>query len=58
MAKSLIRKLQRVGRGGSLSIVIPSEIADAFKLREHQRMIVKKIPGAIIIRDAKSKKRN
>ena len=52
-----IRKLQKIGRSGSLSIIIPAEIVRAFKLREHQRLLVKKINGAIIIRDARTKKR-
>jgi antitoxin component of MazEF toxin-antitoxin module len=51
-----IRKLQRIGNG-SLSIIIPAEIARALKLREHQRMLVKRISGAIVIRDAKTKKK-
>jgi len=40
-----------------LSITIPAEIVRALKLREHQRMLVKKINGAIVIRDAKTKHR-
>lgn len=52
-----IRKLTRVGRSGSLSIVIPAEIVRSSHLREHQRMQIRKISGAIVIRDAKTKKR-
>lgn len=59
MARKLdnIRKLTRTGRSGSLAIIIPAEIIRAFKWRERQRLIVKKIAGVVVIRDAKSKKR-
>lgn len=52
-----IRKLQKIGRSGSLSIIVPAEIVRSLHLREHQRMLVKKINGAIVIRDAKTKQR-
>ena len=52
-----IRKLTRTGRSGSLSVVIPAEYLKALKWRERQRVSVKKINGAIVIRDAKTKKR-
>jgi AbrB family looped-hinge helix DNA binding protein len=54
---NFIRKIQKVGRGGSFNIVIPAEIAKALNLREHQRLSIRKINGAIVIRDAKTKKR-
>ncbi|OGE80010.1 MAG: hypothetical protein A2660_02865 [Candidatus Doudnabacteria bacterium RIFCSPHIGHO2_01_FULL_45_18] len=51
-----IRKLQKIGNG-SLSVIIPADIVRALSLREHQRMLVRKINGAIVIRDARTKKR-
>lgn len=52
-----IRKLSKTGRSQSLSIIIPAEIIRALSWREHQRMLVKKISGAVVIRDAKTKKK-
>ena len=40
-----------------MSVVIPAEIIKALGWREHQRLSVKKISGAVVIRDAKTKKR-
>ena len=51
------RKLTRVGGGRSLAVTIPAEIVRALRLRERQRVYVKKTGGAIVIRDAKTKKR-
>lgn len=53
----IIRKLSRTGASRSFSVVIPIEIIKALGWREHQRLIVKKASGAVIIRDAKTKKR-
>jgi len=50
-----IRKLQKVSNS-SLSIIIPADIVRALGLREHQRMLVKKVSGSIVIRDARTKK--
>jgi antitoxin component of MazEF toxin-antitoxin module len=52
-----VRKLSKTGRSQSLSITIPAEIVRALDLREHQRMLVKKISGVIVIPDAKTKKK-
>jgi antitoxin component of MazEF toxin-antitoxin module len=48
--KKYIRKVTRVGKR-SLSIVIPSEIVDELKIRERQKMTVKKVGKKIIIED-------
>jgi len=45
-----IRKLTRVG-GNSLSLVIPIEIVQELKLRERQKMVVKRSGKKIIIED-------
>lgn len=52
---SIIRKLSRTGSSRSMSVVIPAEIVQALGWREHQRLLVKKISGAVVIRDAKTK---
>ena len=57
MAKNKIRKLTRVGDARSMSVVIPAEIIAALAWREHQRLIVRKIAGAVVIRDARTKKK-
>ena len=57
MARNKSRKLTRVGALRSMSVVIPAEIIRALGWREHQRLNIKKISGAVIIRDAKTKKR-
>ena len=57
MVKNKTRKLTRVGAARSMSVVIPAAIIEALGWREHQRLIVKKIAGAVLIRDAKTKKR-
>ena len=52
-----IRKITRIGRARSFSVVIPAEIMRALKWHEKQRVLVKKVPGGVLIRDAKTKKR-
>lgn len=52
-----IRKLTRMGRAGSsLGLTIPKELATSLGWKERQKVIVKKINGALVIRDYKSKK--
>ncbi|OGE81438.1 MAG: hypothetical protein A3H72_01215 [Candidatus Doudnabacteria bacterium RIFCSPLOWO2_02_FULL_48_8] len=51
-----IRKLTKIGRS-SLGVLLPAEMLRQLKWRERQRLLVKKIPGAIVIRDAKTKRR-
>lgn len=52
-----VRKLTRMGRAGSsLGITIPKELATSLGWREKQKVTVKKLNGALVIRDAKSKK--
>ncbi|MEO8065729.1 MAG: hypothetical protein ABI643_02640 [Candidatus Doudnabacteria bacterium] len=57
MPKSKIRKLTSVGASRSRSVVIPAAIIQALGWRTKQRLIIKKISGAVIIRDAKTKHR-
>lgn len=45
-----IRKVTKTGRR-SLSVVIPSEIVDELKLKEHQKLTVYRKGTDIIIRD-------
>lgn len=48
--KKYIRKVTRVGRR-SLAVVIPAEIADALKLREKQKLILRRAGKKIIVED-------
>lgn len=51
------RKLTRMGRAGSsLGLTLPKELTTALGWRERQIVTVKKINGALVIRDQKSKK--
>jgi antitoxin component of MazEF toxin-antitoxin module len=54
--KNVKHKLTRVGKR-SLAVVIPAVYIKALKWRERQVLLVKKNAGAIVIRDAKTKKR-
>jgi len=47
-----IRKLTKVGRS-SISIIIPIEIVQELKLRERQKMVIRKSGKKIIIEDWK-----
>ena len=52
-----IRKLTRMGRAGSsLGITIPKELVTSLGWKERQKVVVKKLNGAIIVRDYKGKK--
>jgi bifunctional DNA-binding transcriptional regulator/antitoxin component of YhaV-PrlF toxin-antitoxin module len=51
------RKLTKSGGGRSYSIVVPHELIKDLGWRDGQKLIMKKINGAIVIRDAKTKKR-
>ncbi len=55
--KKYIRKVTRVGKR-SLAVVIPSEIVDALKLREKQKLVVTSARKKISIKDWKKKKSN
>jgi len=50
MPKSYIRKVTRVGKR-SLSVVIPAEIIDELKIREKQKLTIKRSGKKIIIED-------
>lgn len=49
-----IRKLMRMGRAGSsLGLTLPKEIVSHLKWKERQKVVVKRIPGGIAIKDWK-----
>lgn len=51
-----IRKLIRLGRpGGSLGLTLPKEMVQALGWLEHQKVVAKRIPGGIVIRDWRKK---
>jgi len=50
-----IRKVTRVGLR-SLSIIIPSEIVHELKIRERQKLVIKRTAKKIVIEDWKPKK--
>ena len=52
MTKKYIRKVTRVGKR-SLSVVIPAEIVKELKIRERQKLVVKKRGQGILITDWK-----
>lgn len=52
MKQKYIRKVTRVGKR-SLSIVIPSEIVQELKIREKQKLIIRKSGQKIVIEDWK-----
>lgn len=54
--KKYIRKVTRVGKR-SLSVVIPAEIVDELKIREKQKVVVKRFGKKIIITDWVKKKK-
>ncbi len=49
--KNIIRKLTRVGKD-SFAIVLPANLRKSLGWRERQRLIVKRMPRGILIRDA------
>ncbi len=52
-----IRKLTRTGRAGaSLGLTIPKELVTSLGWKERQKVMVKKVNGALVVRDYKSKK--
>jgi len=50
--KKYIRKVTRVGKR-SLSVVIPADIVDELRIRERQKVVVRKYGSKIIIEDWK-----
>lgn len=50
MIKKYIRKVTRVGKR-SLSIVIPAEIVDELKIKERQKLVLRKSGKRIIVED-------
>lgn len=55
MEKIYMRKVARTGKR-SLSIVIPAEIAADLKIKEKQKLSIKRVKGGIFMRDFRSKK--
>lgn len=51
------RKITRVGRSKSFSVVIPVGEIRSLGWREKQRVLVKRVAGGVLIRDARTKKR-
>ena len=51
-----IHKLTRIAKR-SLGIVIPAALLDTLGWRERQRLIVRRVPRGILIRDAMTKKK-
>lgn len=47
-----IRKLTKVGRQ-SIAVTLPIEIVRELKLREKQKVVVKKVRGGVVIKDWK-----
>ena len=48
-----IRKLTRTGGGKSFSITLPVEFVRALGWKDHQKVAVRKMNGALVIRDWK-----
>jgi antitoxin component of MazEF toxin-antitoxin module len=55
--KQHIRKLTRLGKG-SLGVTIPIELTRALGWKEKQKVTVKKIKGALVVRDWKNRKKS
>lgn len=49
--KDNVRKVTRLGKG-SLGIILPAAILRTLGWRERQRVLVKRMPRGILIRDA------
>ena len=54
--KDNVRKVTRLGKG-SLGIILPAGILRTLGWRERQRVIVKRMPRGVLIRDAMTKHR-
>ena len=52
-----IRKITKVGRAKSYSVVIPAEAMRSLGWREKQRVLVRRVPRGVLIIDAKTKKK-
>lgn len=50
MEKNNIRKLTKTG-GGTMYVAIPKDIVNSLGWKEHQKLVVKRGKGCIIIRD-------
>lgn len=54
MEKKYVRKATRTGQR-SLSVVIPAEIVSEMKIREKQKLTIKKIRGGFEVKDWKNR---
>lgn len=52
MEQKYVRKVTRVGKR-SLSIVIPAELVDELKIREKQKLVIRKSGKKLVIEDWK-----
>ncbi len=52
MEKDNIRKLSKSGRG-TMYVTLPKEIVKSLGWKEHQKLVVKRGKGCIVIRDWK-----
>lgn len=50
-----VRKLTRTGSGRSLSVILPSELLRSLGWREKQKVVIKKVNGALVVRDWKNR---
>jgi bifunctional DNA-binding transcriptional regulator/antitoxin component of YhaV-PrlF toxin-antitoxin module len=49
-----IRKMTKTGRG-TIYVTLPKDVVDSLGWKEHQKLIVKRGKGCVIIRDWKNK---
>lgn len=49
------RKLTRVGSSRSLSVVLPADLVRQLGWKEKQKVVVKKVNGALVVRDWKKR---
>ncbi|MHB1330926.1 MAG: AbrB/MazE/SpoVT family DNA-binding domain-containing protein [Minisyncoccota bacterium] len=53
ISESNVRKLTRMG-AHSLGLTLPIELVEALGWREKQKVTVKKVNGALVVRDART----
>jgi hypothetical protein len=51
-----IRKITKMAGGASFGLTIPIEMIRDLGWREKQKVVVKRVPGGVMIRDYRSKK--
>jgi antitoxin component of MazEF toxin-antitoxin module len=50
------RKLTRLGSSRSIGVVLPADLVRQLGWKEHQRVVIKKVSGALVVRDWKKRK--